>query len=231
MARLPGSNISESEIGYMFSSVSGDIILPEWQRGYSWTKEEIDQLFTDIIEEYKSSEERGEVREGMLLGNIILLTFDRENLYLLDGQQRLITITYILKEMVENVDKRYKGVINRIEEFLYSVDEEYNCDYRFKIKREEGKKLVPVEIDEELVKYISKRVKEDLIYDGFDREGGLLNFLLNTVFIVQTYHGINQEESYKRKVFKDILDYFVKFNTRGRPFDVDEKRRAIEFLS
>ncbi len=67
-------------------------IIPSFQRPYSWEYEQCLQLYTDLTSAYRENRD-------YFVGNIILAKGDDSpsRLYLVDGQQRLITLWLILK--------------------------------------------------------------------------------------------------------------------------------------
>ncbi len=89
-------------------------IIPPFQRNYTWTTEQCDELFNDIIQAYKN-------KKTHYLGNVIYY-YGRNSgasyteLILVDGQQRVTTILLLLcalrdsiddKSMFESVNRRY----------------------------------------------------------------------------------------------------------------------------
>ena len=70
------------------------IIIPPFQRGYSWEKSHIATLWDDIIAFHNQIDLR-DATENYFLGPIVILP-KTGNVELLDGQQRLATITILL---------------------------------------------------------------------------------------------------------------------------------------
>ena len=72
--------------------------VPEFQRGYSWTKKHVDAFWKDLtnfLEEKKSG-----VATKYFLGPIVILEREQDNaLEILDGQQRLATVTILFAAM------------------------------------------------------------------------------------------------------------------------------------
>jgi len=228
--KLPSSNINQTSIQLLFSGRE-KVLLPHYQRPYSWTTKEIDELFMDIKEGFEEAIKNNNVSDGYLLGNIIFLTFDRKELFLLDGQQRLTTLFVIFEELKKHINPVYSGLFKIFNDFLYEVDCYGKSDYKLKLRRQEvNGNILDFEINNEIKKYIIKKTQTDLVYDKFDDEGEMINFLLNTNFIVQNYIGNSSNEDYKNKTFSTILKYFVKFNTRGKSFSNDEMINAINLL-
>lgn len=70
--------------------------IPEYQRPYKWTGKNVNNLIDDII----SNKEKSEYR----LGTLVLHLFD-QNLDIVDGQQRIVTLMLILRALSENYKK------------------------------------------------------------------------------------------------------------------------------
>ena len=70
--------------------------IPEYQRPYKWTEKNVNNLIDDIISNKNKSEYR--------LGTLVLHLFD-QNLDIVDGQQRIITLMLILCALSENYEK------------------------------------------------------------------------------------------------------------------------------
>lgn len=86
-------------------------LVPEYQRSYVWTHENILELLEDLYSSYENNED-GEY----FLGSLVLKKTDEirfEEYELLDGQQRLTTFLLILsvvRDLIE--DPKYKATIN-----------------------------------------------------------------------------------------------------------------------
>lgn len=77
-----------------------NLIIPHFQRGYSWTEEMALQLLEDI-QEAKENYQKNQTR--YVLGTVILLK-DKEELQIIDGQQRLTTLL-LLKTIFQGGQK------------------------------------------------------------------------------------------------------------------------------
>ena len=157
-------------INKLFQS-GGDIqyVLPHFQREYAWDKTHWDELYEDVVEVYDTSWEESTpehflgalvvIQEGESVGTMSRYT-------LVDGQQRLTTISLLLCALKEVLDpnSRLRG---RIEKLLVNPDEEDNR-YFYKIvptlKRDDRKAYFAIIDGERTVKYKSGIVKA---YDHF----------------------------------------------------------------
>lgn len=65
--------------------------IPAYQRPYSWTTEEADALFVDLFDSFAKND------ENYFLGSIVLIKEeDRPKAQVIDGQQRLTTLTMLI---------------------------------------------------------------------------------------------------------------------------------------
>jgi hypothetical protein len=94
-------------IGTLLSTTSPRIEVPEWQRSYSWTTEEIKAFWQDLIAFDARYPGDNIIGEEYFLGSIVLVTGGATNL-LLDGQQRLATATILLSAL-RDARRRYSG--------------------------------------------------------------------------------------------------------------------------
>ena len=69
-------------------------IIPQYQRPYSWEIEECLLLWEDIHMSLKNQDNE----DGYFLGNIVIAK-SKDYLEVIDGQQRLITLTLFLKAL------------------------------------------------------------------------------------------------------------------------------------
>lgn len=65
-------------------------VVPKFQRDYSWTAEEVDQLWSDIATAIE------EKRDSYFIGSIVINDGDSSSYSVIDGQQRLTTISLLI---------------------------------------------------------------------------------------------------------------------------------------
>ncbi len=70
------------------------IVVPEFQRAYSWEKEHVSEFWIDIREFRQDKSRLGTTAKKYFIGPIVILP-DGSSLLLLDGQQRLATATIL----------------------------------------------------------------------------------------------------------------------------------------
>jgi len=121
------------------------MIIPIFQREYSWEWEEISTLWEDILKLYRNVYEMG-IDNTHFLGPIVRVerphdSVDIERLWLIDGQQRIITLMVLLA-CIRNADTSLKGKI------------EYGYFYNQEEEGEDYYKLIPSEGDRDNFKVI-----------------------------------------------------------------------------
>ncbi|MBC7751382.1 MAG: DUF262 domain-containing protein [Candidatus Saccharibacteria bacterium] len=99
-------------------------LVPDYQREYVWkADDQVEQFLMDIDNEY---DEKTEEQESYFIGSIIIVK--NKNKYdVIDGQQRLTTITLTLcaiRDLLkhQNLDAKQKNYLNIVEELLYSFE-------------------------------------------------------------------------------------------------------------
>lgn len=84
------------------------LVIPSYQRDYAWRERNVDDLFEDV-------EEAIEVGGGHYLGTFILSQKDKSApVFVVDGQQRLTTLTMLLDALIdavqeEDIQKHYRN--------------------------------------------------------------------------------------------------------------------------
>ncbi|TFU61163.1 DUF262 domain-containing protein [Jeotgalicoccus nanhaiensis] len=94
-AKISSLNKSVSEL-----LLSGNIVfrIPDFQRDFVWTENEIKDLINDFDEDSRNFEQETDELSGYLLGNIVLIGQGKD-FEVIDGQQRLTTLTIIFKAL------------------------------------------------------------------------------------------------------------------------------------
>lgn len=99
-------------------------LVPDYQREYVWKADgQVEQFLTDIDNEY---DELADDQESYFIGSIIIVK--NKNKYdVIDGQQRLTTITLTLcaiRDLLahQDLDAKQKNYLKMVEELLYSFE-------------------------------------------------------------------------------------------------------------
>lgn len=104
-------------------SESKKLMVPMYQRAYSWTEEEWEELFDDILLGQKNKNKH-------YMGALVFINRPNGKFEVVDGQQRLTTIAIIIHSMIK--------ILNQCIEF--NINKEINLERRELVKTYVGKK-------------------------------------------------------------------------------------------
>ena len=77
--------------------------IPPFQRPYAWTTDQTEQLFDDLLNAFNATQDDN-LDEEYFLGTIILAKNKDKGYDVIDGQQRLTTLTILYSVLASNVD-------------------------------------------------------------------------------------------------------------------------------
>lgn len=99
--------------------------VPDYQRPYAWTTEQADELFDDLISAMKESRASG-ASSQYFLGSIVIIKEDKKpESRVVDGQQRLTTLTILLAALRHIWQEAgYDKGIKSVTPFLYEEGDE-----------------------------------------------------------------------------------------------------------
>lgn len=213
-------NASANSAGAVFSNNMFEI--PRFQREYSWGDDQIDEFWTDT----KVSLELDSYFLGLMIFTSPIDSVEKRK-YVVDGQQRIITISLLANALYyEATNRDRKALAERIQAvFLRSID--YDSDLqlpRVKLSDPEADKTfrsildtgnVPSDLsgDKSLSSRMSEsyeslvgKLREDLKSDPFKRLGRWTEFLTNRLYLAVFIHP-DPDSAYR--VYEVI-------NTRGK---------------
>lgn len=211
-------------------------IIPRFQRAYSWEAEQVNQFWTDIIEN---------LSEAYFIGSMVVYKVGRSSVAVVDGQQRLTTITILLCAIREgfkaldqvdlanglqayieqkNRENQTEYVLQTETSFPYLQEEVLkngSADAPYEIGREEeaiGKafQIFKGQITDHLAEFLTNReqTKEDNVKDGT----AWLSRLRDTVFDLNVILVTLDTED-------DAYLIFETLNTRGKDLALSDLLR------
>jgi hypothetical protein len=104
--------------------------IPDYQRAYSWTTDQRNDLFADISSTYKKGEEAGHFMASVIClrrGKKTIGTDDFQTLDVVDGQQRLTTLIILLKTIAIKLKTENKAEV-KIRDELHELLEKTGTD-------------------------------------------------------------------------------------------------------
>ncbi|ACC78955.1 DUF262 domain-containing protein [Nostoc punctiforme] len=101
---------------------SNDFIftIPLYQRPYAWTTEQAGELLEDLVTALGDSDDKIDDINPYFLGNIVLIKGDKPDAQVVDGQQRLTTLTVLLAALRASVSKENIHILTK---YLYQEDD------------------------------------------------------------------------------------------------------------
>jgi uncharacterized protein with ParB-like and HNH nuclease domain/predicted transport protein len=165
-------------------------VIPVFQRDYTWTEMQCEQLWEDLLLIANDSTSRGH-----FMGSVVYVSTGDTSAgftrwLLIDGQQRVTTLTLLLAALRDHIiESNWKGSENsptakRIEAyFLKNVEEEGNRLHKLVLRRHDQETLRAILDSTELPINPSERIREnyeffreqvamvdpDVVYRGLDR--------------------------------------------------------------
>ncbi|MBD2439876.1 DUF262 domain-containing protein [Nostoc sp. FACHB-110] len=94
--------------------------IPLFQRPYAWGKEEAGELLDDLLNALGDSDERIDDINPYFLGSIVLIKGDKPDAQIIDGQQRLTTLTILIAALRTYLSKDKKHIATK---YLYQEDD------------------------------------------------------------------------------------------------------------
>jgi len=212
-------NASATPAGALMSSSMFEV--PPYQREYAWQEDEVSEFWSDLRDALQL--------ETYFLGLVILTDEDGPRRHVVDGQQRLLTLTLLAAALYhEAIHHGRSALADRLKsDFLFSID--YKTDEilpRVKLTDTEDNETlqkiltsdqerlqknliqdisVSQRLDESFV-FIRKKLREDLARDPFLRLGLWTEFITNRLYFAVFIH---PDAATAYRVFEVI-------NTRGR---------------
>ncbi len=186
--------------------------IPDYQRAYSWVDEQIEALWNDILAAMNDKD------ESYFLGPMILVKTDDDRYNVVDGQQRLTTLTIlfcVLRDLYMKGKKRIEDSIKSVIEDKYRLRLITQANHQNKFQQEvlEGvvfpsDPLSKKEKEAEKFKNAALILKNKLeIIEQKGQLSDFVNYLLNNVIMITV---VCSKRSFAVKLFQVL-------NTRGLP--------------
>lgn len=193
-------------------------MVPQFQREYSWATDEVADFWSDL---------RGSLDSESYFLGLVILTDSPGRKAVIDGQQRLITLTLLATAIYFEAKKDRKALADRVQaDFIRSID--YDTDKTvprlilsddsdnrtFQTIINTGEAPHDLFTDEDSVsahivqsfEFLRKKLREDLESDPFKRLGKWADFLTNRLYFAVFVH---PDSSSAYQVYEVI-------NTRGK---------------
>lgn len=188
--------------------------IPRYQRGYAWEKQHVRDLFEDILEAIESN-------SSHYIGTVVLSKSvdDPKKFYVVDGQQRLTTITLLIAQLLRKIS-----------------DEETKLYQKLHYIKKNGKySLTPLSRDAEFFKVLidgdistlePQNKSQRYLKDAVEEMRNLVEQLpspekfLEAVGTLEIMEFIENSEG-------DAIRIFQTVNDRGKPLSIMEKMKSL----
>jgi uncharacterized protein with ParB-like and HNH nuclease domain len=185
--------------------------IPKYQRGFAWNKENIRDLFNDI-------REAEEVNSSHYIGTVVLSKTKKNDrlFYVVDGQQRIATITMIINSIIKKLSKDDASFYKR----FYITENNINRlkplgkEKEFFEKLLKGNFLTP--------KNKSQRLLIDA-YEEIEEQINSIKDLLKFLYMIESLEILEFIEESEG----DAIRIFQTVNDRGRPLSNMEKAKSL----
>lgn len=123
---------TKKTVGELLSLTSPSLVVPDWQRDFSWTSNEVDTFWQDLIGFSDRFPEQTIDGEEYFLGSVVLVQRTDSNL-VLDGQQRLATSTILLSVIRDSLDRHNHDSSVRVHEQFIEVIDDATESHKYKL--------------------------------------------------------------------------------------------------
>lgn len=118
-------NVNKQSVKELLSSgAAHKFVIPEYQRPYAWSEEEVETLFNDLWEFTKKN-----VEPTYFLGSVVSYLNDKGEQEIIDGQQRITSLFLLLRAIYTKLQepqektKEAKNFISQIEETIWEKNQ------------------------------------------------------------------------------------------------------------
>ena len=175
--------------------------MPIYQRPYSWDEERVEQLWSDILEAYENNVEDDSIDQNYFLGSLIVVKKGSDAYEVVDGQQRLTTLTILFCVIRDLCSKQLNDKQNNI--IMDSIKDLRDKKERLKLTTHLNNQSI---FDETILKVVKfDASKQDLRDNRFLQMAFCFRDLIKK--------SQNSEDEHYLEKFNDFIDYLF-FKTK-----------------
>ena len=226
-------NAEQKTVGQVFTECKKAFLIPEYQRPYSWERDECRTLWDNLYEFAFPNDNIANFdadEDNYFMGTILTFKNDSKEYEVIDGQQRIVTFLLMLRAFYQVFDSAaqddsIKNIRRKIEQCIWKVDEDDKPD------KESLKLKYEVIADEE-----ADELKKILV-TGRPTDKKKNNYSVNYRLFKRWIEDLNAEKPgyllyFVRRILNNCvllpieadsqntaLRIFTTLNDRGRPLD------------
>lgn len=186
--------------------------IPKYQRGFAWERTHVRELYEDIVESI-------EIKSEHYLGTLVLSQNpgEEDHYYIVDGQQRIITITLFVNEVIKHLSKHDRVFYRRF--YIAEQGDLYRLrtlgkDKQYLYDLLKGKVNIPQNRSQRLLKEAYEEIKN--IVNNLNDKKTFLNYIER----LKVMEFIEQSEG-------DAIRIFQTVNDRGKLLSNMEKAKSL----
>lgn len=224
-------SVNKKSVKDLLSSGSiSKFVIPDYQRPYNWSDDEINTLFEDLWEATLNSISNPNSNKTFFLGSIVTFYNKEQNEQeIIDGQQRITTLFLLLRAIYTDLSKneqkneKEENFINEISPCLWIKDKYTNTYFKDQIlidskiieNSEDGKNINQNEVLKEILK------------TGVAKENATDNYSKNYLKLKELFEEKSKNEAIK--IFDFI--YYLLNNAILLPITTNDEDTALTIFS
>ncbi len=177
----------------MLNEAGRRFVIPEYQRPYRWGKDECETLWNDILSVFGD----GNDIEEYFLGSIVAYENEKNQLEIIDGQQRITTLTLLFRAVYELLKTEYKFGEDYVKDFGKCI-----WDY----ERDKGLRFDKYHLNSQVCTDTDEKILKQLLSENCEVANKHSNYAKNYDYFYSKLLNFKQEKSL---VWKDFCNMFL----------------------
>ena len=174
-----------------FLANEGSVKIPFFQRAYVWNKDNWEELISDLLDSGKSH-----FLGSLILKQVEIQSGDTKQVLVIDGQQRLTTLSILLRALFNSFDASLQEKCKQ--------DGKFDVCLYYKKDMFENNVLVKIEHSKVDKKYYQQVIKNEICADEIDTETCNSNILKCFKFFTDRLKSVTLDA--RKKLFSDLLN-------------------------
>lgn len=174
-----------------FLANEGSVKIPFFQRAYVWNRDNWEELISDLLDSGKSH-----FLGSLILKQVEIQSGDTKQVLVIDGQQRLTTLSILLRALFNSFDAPLQEKCKQ--------DGKFDVCLYYKKDMFENNVLVKIEHSKVDKKYYQQVIKNEISADEIDTETCNSNILKCFKFFTDRLKGVTLDA--RKKLFSDLLN-------------------------
>lgn len=180
-------------IAKLLNEAGRRFVTPEYQRPYRWGKDECETLWEDILSVFGD----GNDIEEYFLGSIVAYENEKNQLEIIDGQQRITTLTLLFRAVYELLKTEYKFGEDYVKDFGKCI-----WDY----ERDKGLRFDKYHLNSQVCTDTDEKILKQLLSENCEVANKHSNYAKNYDYFYSKLLNFKQEKSL---VWKDFCNMFL----------------------